>query len=597
MTQSPSNSGSTTSSSTTTGQNTCSVSNSLILPASPTTPAQNGWNGDIVVISGYNNSDSDTGQDYLQSSLTLLSFLSEENTANATPASAGNSLAIGYTGTLNLLPYTMPGSTVVNSVYNLLVSQANNYFPVAPVGEIGMKGVFGAVTVPLPSPCNSTSAGQAYIFMQNMMAYPSSPLAQQFTAALNNDNSSTPPTSASTNANNFFASTKNFANVTFAIYSAVTSYALAYAYIWANFQPSYTYNFYTVTPTSSDSSSAVGSTTVQVNEKVTSLGSVVFTQTGSLPASVSDANAGYTISWEPKGGSAVSLTFANGQLVDNNSDGFSSICLQCTFMDLAALTGNSADSGQTIQALTGLINGTNVIGSPVTLEQTVAEDIDQGLHEVLTSKVFEALEIGLALYQGIEVAVKLGCWIKAKVSKGTPPTEEEIQTTESSLQTEAQDRLADAGNTEPVETGSSLVDAQVADQSTALNAEAEGNEDAEIQNQYTEEESQLELENNPAIDEEVATTNTELSDLQEVNPASADASASIGSIQTEISSNQQSIDTQNEALGEASSAEVQQENATIDEEETDEETDEKEEAEDEDGDADAADDLGDVADL
>ncbi|MFM7264980.1 MAG: hypothetical protein ACKOZW_05200 [Cyanobium sp.] len=568
------------SSSSSTAQNTCTVTNNITVPTNPSTTAQRGWNGDICVISGYNSSSSSTGQAYQQSSLTLLSFIEEGSTTSNMTNTAANTLPTGNSGKLNLLPYYQPGSTTtVNSTYNLLVSQGNNYFPVAPVGEIQGFKSFPAVTVPSASPCNSSSAANAYVFLQNMMAYPSSPLAQQFTNAMNADNSTNPATASSTNVNTFFANTTDFQNVTFEIYSAVTSYALAYAYIWGNFQTSFTYNFYTVTPTSSDSSSSTGSTNVKLNEKVTSLGSVVFKLSGSFPASVTDSNAGYTITWNPTSGSSVPLNFQNGQLVADNSSGFSSICLTCTFMDLATLTGNSADAGQTIQALTGLINGTNAIGSPVSLTQTVGEDISEGLNKILTSKVFEALQIALALYMGIEAMMKLGCWIKAKCFKGETPTESEIETTQTELKENAETKLEETGNNEPVETGENLTEAQIKTSETVDNTEAETSEAAELDIQINQEESQLSLDVNPTIEDEVDTTKDDEYDLEEIDPEDANAAGEITNLQNSITTNQQQIDAENKQLGEQDNTDVQKQEDTSEQEETDEEEEEDKEKE------------------
>lgn len=592
MSQTPSSS--TTSSSSSTPQNTCQVSNNIVLPTSPTTPAQSGWTGDISVISGYNNSTT-TSTDFQQSSLTLLSFIDEGSSSSSLSSTSTTTLPNTKVGTLNLLPYYQPGSTtLVNSSYNLLVCQSNNYFPLCSVGELKTGKSFAPIAVPQAAPCNSSSAANAYVFLQNMMAFPSSPLAQQFTSAMNGATSATSSAAVSTNVNNFFASTTSFQNVTFDVYTAVSSYASAYAYVWANFQTTYTYNFYTVTPNSTASSST-DSTDVTVNEQVKSLGTIVFSLTGSIPAAIDDANAGYTITWNPTGQSPVSLSFSDGQLIAPNASGFSGLCLQCTFADMAAFTGNSADSGTPIQALTGTINGQNVIGSPVQLQEDVAANIQGGLSDVLTSKVFEALQIGIALYMGIELSVKLACWIKAKFKSGETPTKEEISSTQDKLQEKSEEKLEDTGNKEPVETGENLTESQISAESSVLNSETEVEERLEINEQYSEEESQLELEDNSSIEDEVSETNEEESDLDEIDPESVDASSQLDSIQSSLSANQANIVSENQALGQASSASVEQQENTETELESDEANDEKEEDEDEDGDL--ADDAGDLADL
>jgi hypothetical protein len=620
MSQTPSTSSSTTST-TPTPQNTCSVTNNLILPTSPSTPAQTDWDGGIVVISGYNTSSTSTAQGYLQSDLTLLSFINEGATASSESSTTSSVLPVNETGTLNLLPYYQPGSTTqVNTVYNLLVSQANNYFPVAAVGEIKMGKNFAPVSLPQAAPSNSSSGANAYVFLQNMMAYPSSPLAQQFTAALNQDNSTQPATSSSAaaNVNTFFAGTTSFTNVNFNIYSSVSSYASAYAYIWANFQQSYTYHFYTVTPASDNSSSATGSTDVKESEQFSSLGTVVFTQSGSspatnivtlsqlissgetpstpmvcTPAAVSDANAGYTITWTPKGGTAVGLNFLDGQLVANNSDGFSGFCLQTTFMDMAQLTGNSADTGIPIQALVGVINGSNVIGSAVELSETEGAKWSKGLNDVLTSKTFEAIQIGMSLFFMIDIGVKLGSWIIEKCNRGESPSADEVTKAQSDIKDEAQEKAENAGNDEELKTGDAVGDEQADVEPSVLNAEAEGSEKLEIDEQYTEEGDQAALEDNSTITDEDNVTTQEETDLKEVDPESSDASSELESIQDQLSSNQATIVSENQALGEASSAEVQQQDAMVEEEDSDEEEDQKEEDEDEEGEFDE-DDLADL---
>ena len=593
MSQTPSTSSGTTST-TPTPQNTCSVTNNLILPTSPSTPAQTDWDGGIVVISGYNTSSTSTAQGYLQSDLTLLSFIDEGASASSESSTTSSVLPLNETGTLNLLPYYQPGSTTqVNTVYNLLVSQANNYFPVAAVGEIKMGRNFAPVSLPQAAPSNSSSGANAYVFLQNMMAYPSSPLAQQFTAALNQDNSTQPATGSSAAVNTFFAGTTSFTNVNFNIYSAVSSYASAYAYIWANFQQSYTYHFYTVTPASDNSSSATGTTDVKESEQFSSLGTVVFTQSGSSPAAVSDANAGYTITWNPKGGTAVGLNFLDGQLVANNSDGFSGFCLQTTFMDMAQLTGNSADTGIPIQALVGVINGSNVIGSAVELSETEGAKWSKGFNDVLHSKTFEAIQIGMSLFFMIDIGVKTYEWIKEKCSRGESPSADEVTKAQSDIKDEAQEKAEDAGNDEELKTGEAVGEEQVNAESSVLNAEAEESEASEIDEQFTEEEVQAALEDNSTIDDEVENTDEEETELEDVNPESSDASSELESIQDQISSTQSTIVSENQALGDASSAEVQQQDATVEEEDDDEAEDEKEEDEDKDGDFDE-DDLADL---
>jgi len=602
----------------TTPQNTCSVNNNLILPTNPSTAAQSGWDGGIVVISGYNTTNATTVC-YLQSNLILLSFISEGTTSQKQINTMSNVLPLGETGTLELLPYYEPeDETLVNTSYTLLISQSNNYFPVATVSED--KGMFTFPAIPvLPlAPCNSSSAANAYVFQQNIMAYPSSSLAQQFTAALNADCNA--GTGEDTNLDAFFAQTTNYQNVNFQIYSAVCSYLSAYAYAWANFQPTYTYNFYSVTPDTSDSSSTTDSTSVKVNEQYKSLGTVVFTQSGPTLAAVSDANAGYAINWNPTGGSAVSLNFVDEQLVNANSDGFSAICLQCTFVDMAQMTGNSDDTGTPIQALVGLINGTNVIGSPVDLSRTFSAKEGQVFDRAMNSNVFKAFQLIMVLKFGIDCMRETYDYIKDKCASGEKPSSEEIADKEAELKDDAQEKAEDAGNDEEVKTGDSLSEAQASDEpsvklaeneedeaveggdiseETIINANDEAIEEDELSQQASEVHSQQEIENDPATEAENSTIVSDRDQLDEVDPESSEASETLENIQTSIDDNQTAIVDESTSLGNATSANVVKQQDTVSEEEADESEEQEKEDEDgdEDGDGDGDGDLGDLGDL
>ena len=554
VTQTPSTSTSTTP----TPQNTCSVTNNLILPTSPNTPAQTGWDGSIVVINANNTSSTSTVQYYLQTDLILLNFLDEGATVKSETSSTSSVLPVNQVGNLNLLPYYQPGTQTQQLSYTLLVSQANNYFPVAVVGEDQKLINFPAISIPqsIPPGLNSSSAANAYVFLQNIMAYPSSPLAQQFMTALNQGNTASPPTSPIAAANAFFASTTDYTNVNFEIYSSVSSYASAYAYIWANFQQSYTYHFYTVTPTSGNSSSATDSTNVKESEQFSSLGTVVLTQTGGTPAAISDANAGYSITWNPKSGAAFGLNFVDGQLVANNSDGFSSFCLQTTFMDMGQLTGNTADMGTPIQALVGMINGSNVIGSSIDLSLTEAAKWSKGYDDVVDSKTWNVLQTAMSLYFMIDIGVKFGEWIADQFKKGESPSAEEAAKAQSDIKDQAQEKLENSGNDDELNTGDAVVEEQI---NIEWNTEIIVSESEQIDHQFEEETIQTELgENSDVINEEINQSDLEAEKLSEVDPASINASDQLQNIQDQISSNQQQIDNENVISDNATNQQVEQ---------------------------------------
>lgn len=546
-----------------------------------------------MVINANNTSSTSTVQYYLQTDLILLNFLDEGATVKSETSSTSSVLPVNQVGELNLLPYYQPGTQTQQLSYTLLVSQANNYFPVAVVGEDQKLINFPAISIPqsIPPGLNSSSAANAYVFLQNIMSYPSSPLAQQFMTALNQGNTASPPTSPIAAANAFFASTTDYTNVNFEIYSSVSSYASAYAYIWANFQQSYTYHFYTVTPTSGNSSSATDSTNVKESEQFSSLGTVVLTQTGGTPAAISDANAGYSITWNPKSGDAVGLNFVDGQLVANNSDGFSSFCLQTTFMDMGQLTGNTADMGTPIQALVGMINGSNVIGSSIDLSLTEAAKWSKGYDDVVNSKTWRVLQTAMSLYFMIDIGVQFGEWIAKKCSKGESPSADEAAKAQSDIKDQAQEKLDNSGNDDELKTGDAVVEEQIDVETDVWNTEIIKSEAEEIDHQFEEENVQTELdENSDIINEEINQSDLEAKELSEVNPESDDANEKLQDIQDQISSNQAQINKLNVSSDNATDEEVKQDEEQESEDEDEEEKDEEEETDDEDGDSDDGDD-------
>jgi hypothetical protein len=305
------------------------------------------------------------------------------------------------------LPYYAPGSTTQEQmIFNLLVAQSNNYFPVSSVGEmmtLGVKASFPPVSVPQPSPANSSTAANAYLFYQMMMAYPTSPLAQQYTAALNSAGNAASSTELDSTMATFFAGTTDYQNVNFPTYLAVQSYTQAFVYPWANFQQSYSYYFYTDSIDNTSGNSASGNT-VTTDTTVTLLGTVTLTASGALPAAVNAPNSGYQITYTPEGGSAVDLDFVNGQFVLTGDDGATqAICLQATFVDLSQMTGISSDYGTPIPALVGTIYNTTVIGSNIQQDESTKAKTKAGLGKVTHSIPFEILQLAIPICMGIKL--------------------------------------------------------------------------------------------------------------------------------------------------------------------------------------------------
>ena len=583
------------SSTTTPTYNICDVENGLTLPFSPTTAAQTSWNGSISVINAYELTN--TASQFFQQSLALLNFSNQTT-----------SLAIGQTGELQL-PYLQPGSTTQeNYNFNLLVVQSNNYFPVSSVGEEmnAIKQTFPAVAVPQPAPANSSTAANAYAFYQMMMAYPSSPLAQGYTTALNSAGAAATSMQLDSTMASFFAGTSEYQNVNFPTYLMVQSYAQAFVYPWANFQTSYTYYFYG-DPASDANNNSVSGNTDTTDQKVSLLGTMTLVAQGSLPAPLAAANSGYTITYTPASGDAIPLNFVNGQFVPSDSNSLVEICLQATFVDLSQMTGISSDYGTPIPAMVGTIpaktGSTTGIGSNI--QQTESKkaktkaDLGKGTHSI----AFQALQIAIPLCMGIKLTGEFVGWVagKFKSTGGSGATDAEKAEKQDELEDEGNDQLEAAGSEETVPTGDDLTKAQEDAQADADNSELEGVEAEEIDEQYEDISAQDQMGVGEEQNVEFGDMEDEIGNLEKINPTEVDANQKLVDNQSTIDATDQTIATtdQEQAAEESGDAQQSSEQAaddvTDEEDEEDDEFDDKEddEKDDEDGD-DAEDALDDV---
>lgn len=554
----------------TTTQNCCTISNNLILPTQPATSAQTGWNGAIVAINTLGISNAETSTDDSQAlsltALNLLSFSEEGSTAKNMSGTSTNSLPQNEMGTLLLPVNSTTESTgrASGSPYSLLLAQENNYFPVATANGALSSTVSTDITLPMPSPCDSSSAANAYQFLQNIMAYPSSPLAQQFTAALTADINANPVTGSCANVNAFFATTDSYQNVDFSIYSAVSGYVLGYAYAWANFQASFTYTIYSQTTTGSISSGSTSGSKVTLSP----LGTIVFSQSANERPAVSDASGGYSMTWNPNEGSAVVLNFAAGQLVSNEGEDTGEICLQTAFLDAALLTGNPHDADKTSQALVGLINGIHVLGIPIEIDSIasqapqmlgVSQASDDSNQEISSQDAKDAgmsIKDIVILATTITAVVGLLAWISYMCYRAANPPADEIAEAQNNLGEWFDDNLSRSGLTEDNYKGelSTIQEAQESQEASILEGEQVVLEGEEIQDQFKEEKDLLAYGNNSNLQEDLNQSNLAANDLKNVNYRSGDAPEQLNSIQEQITANQENIN-QAEAIAGTSSNE------------------------------------------
>ncbi|XYH95039.1 hypothetical protein ACMHYB_45670 [Sorangium sp. So ce1128] len=578
---------------TPTSANSCTFTNGITVPTTGTTPGQTGWDGSVCVISGFNTTSSSSVQGYEQT-LTLLLFSDGTNT-----------VADGDTSKTLMLDLDTPGTTNLMFGYNLLIAQPNNLFPVAAGGEMYSQNAskqwqFPAISIPGPSPADSSSGINAFIFVQNLQAFPSSDMAQSFTTALNNALAG-PPADIDSTMNAWFATTESFKDVYYSAYLAAQSYVTAFAFAWANFASSYTYYVYTT-------GEATGSTTT--GGTVSLLGTITFTQNAQsgIP-SLTDPTGGYTITYQPASGSSVQLTFADGQVLNADGGDEPAICLQATFMNKSNVTGNQSDYGTIVPSLAGTVYGQQAIA---TAYQQDLSSGTSGLQTFLNSAGWQLTMDIMNIAMGVKALGEIVGWVYGKASgwwngsnQPDPPTTSDVDAQESANVEQTQDVLqganpnADVPDAQELPAGQQQLQQEVITQNNEtqltelqdeLNAEA-----AEV-------ETDLEFENNTQIETEASDLMGEETTLEGINPSASDASQQISTLQQSNVQLQDQIAQENTAL-EASMSQTEAtslENASeaeddeIEEEEEEQEQEEHEEEDEEDGDDGGLDEMDDV---
>lgn len=239
------------------------------------------------------------------------------------------------------------GKDTYSTLYQLILAAPSNLFPIKIQGEMlnffANPETYPDVTTTDTDVSNMKLAQQ---FQQTILAYPTSDLAKNFSAALNNTQQTANSTSdIDKGVAAFFASTQQYQSLDLNMVTAVSTYYNAFCYIWAQYKDTMTYYLY-----SSDG-------TTQKAE-----GTLTLTRTSSSsPAKVTDHNSGYTITYTDSSGNTTPMFYSNGQFVSSLTDDVPAICLMGTFMVKSQLTGKDSDN-VIMTVLTGSVNSIKTIG-------------------------------------------------------------------------------------------------------------------------------------------------------------------------------------------------------------------------------------------
>lgn len=282
---------------------------------------------DIIMLDGFGTDDSQVA--YGQS-------LKQWQTTDGLPA-----VKAGATGTIVLDDWhDFNGTSTYTKVYSIIYAKASNLFPVKIKGSVLVSKTQSYTPVTITGD-DATVMTQTQEFIQTLMANPTSPMAQKYATALKAaSDSSNSDTDVDDPVGAFFASTDGFKAVTLDSITAVQTYYDNFPYVWASYQSSKSYYFYTTDSTT-----------------VTYLGSMTIT----VPATPTTDKSlpGFSFTYTDASNKQTALQYIDGLFLDNKD--VPNICLSGLFVKKSMLTKNSADN-VIVPIVTGTIFSDKVLG-------------------------------------------------------------------------------------------------------------------------------------------------------------------------------------------------------------------------------------------
>ena len=418
----------------------CIITNSITSTGVSSIPTS-GWNGAIIAFTFSNTDPGSMLQWYAAANLVPLPFAS----GGPLPAGGKDSLQLDAAS----------GASAGQNI-KMIFAQPGNFFPVKLIVDEDPP-VLRPQAYP-PQTVQDTDAqaiANAFAFYKSINAQPGSTLAKTFAAATQNATKSVDAlTAASSAADVFFAGTEQYKNVTYDLYTAVSTYLTTFPFAWANFQASYTYDVYV----------ADNQGTASVR-----LGSIAFSRPASNPQ-LTDTTGGYTITYTPSKldeanilnssilntPASVPLYFKRGQLVSDLNSDSPDIVLVCNFMNMSTFSGDPADFGNIVPALTGTIKGQDVLG--IDASQPIKDALMTTIQSFLDSSGVQLFNSAANFMQSIEIGAKVVSWVYGKLfgTKKAPTQSQVDAAVQSELQKAGKDLVSKEGLTAP----SSLSSAQ-----------------------------------------------------------------------------------------------------------------------------------------
>lgn len=339
--------------------------------------------------------------------------------------------------------------------YDLLISSSNWLAPIANIG-VYLNPITKAFK---PQPViatadNRTAMQQTSDFYQTIAAYPTSQLAKNYIAAMNNTDSSANSqadgsASSSTNVDNtleggvaeFFESTQSYKKVTTATIVALENYYNTFPFVWANFQDSVMYYLY-----SSD------------GNQTRFEGALSLSKSGQID--ITKQNGGYNCSFIPAvsptdtsktdvdNSKAKSLSYSDGVFVDDVNSDIPQIALKGCFQLKRTFTKDPNDT-KIIVVMSGTVNGATSVGFD-SAQATKPDDSTQDwlnslFHPQTAAQIFNSVMQILGALMMLHFVVStlwgIGKWIKEKAAGGEPVSADDLKAQRESVNSEAKAKI------------------------------------------------------------------------------------------------------------------------------------------------------------
>lgn len=479
----------------------------------------------VTPISGSNDSDTNPKEGYEQT-LTQLSF-----------SDGSTSIDNGQSGTLEW-PETEP-------IINLLISKPSNLFPVLATSAGPDYSVSGWPKPNKPISVSSddvAATSSALKFRQNLMAAPSSTLAEDFQKALKEAQSLSTAEDIISAMDDFFSNTPPYQDVTYSGYDAVQSYLNAFAYLWVQKNTA---------SKSSDTGARyyIYSAPSAGKTGASSKGTIVATRNSDAPtnASLTDPLCGFTVTLKDSDGkNPTNLDYSRGTFVDGTA-----VNLVATYAYSGRFTGNISDV-QLWPVLVGTLLGIEVLAIPVKPEDK--SGWDKFVSGLTWESGFRYFMDAMGLWMAYDlIKSKLGCK-KRRLEEdraenaGEDPSEDQVRAADedsgyaaseehSDLEESAQSISGDSEFVIP-ETESEISDRIWGTRSTSsesLNSLAEDNINGALSETGSTLESLAEIEMTPAIEQAANDLNEAGKALKTSPPDISSATESVKSANANLS--------------------------------------------------------------